>query len=199
LYDPAGRLAGLLAHERIGFAQVSSRHAVDFFDGQVLLIGPDALDAWDADFFARLADRVRRGVRLLLLYQAVPWEGLGLRCERGPQGTAVRFTRAMDRWRDWVESGDVASSNVRWYIECVGSADGASRRRWQPWIIAEQAGRPRALAGHLEVVRGGLWVLQVPETRDPADSAVGYTLCVAALLDMISSNGVRPMAEEDEP
>jgi hypothetical protein len=199
LYDPSGRLGGLLEQERIAFARVSTRHAVDFFDGQVLLIGPDALDAGDADFFARLADRVCRGIRLLLLYQTVPWEGLGLRCERGPQSAAVRFTSAMDRWRDWIQSGDVASGQVRWYIDCVGSTIRPGRWRWQPWIIADQMGRPRAVAGRLEVVRGGLWVLQMPETRNPGDSAVGYTLCVAALLDMMSNNGVRPMTEEDEP
>ncbi len=197
LYDPSGRFRRILERERIPYEDVSTRHALDFFNGQLLLIGPDVFAAWDADFCARLTDRVLRGMRLLLLGQSVAWEGLGLQCEEGPLSTTFRLTGAMVPWRDLLQEGDLEGATARWYIDCTGSAIGTSYWRWCPWILAEKAGCWRTVAGRLEVGLGGLWVLPVSDGRELRDSPLSYTLCVAALLDMMSFDRSGLRVEED--
>lgn len=65
IYDPKGRLKGLLASLEVAFTDLPTPLALRTFPGEILIVGPGAFSSPRESFFAILKDSVVRGVLIL--------------------------------------------------------------------------------------------------------------------------------------
>ncbi len=193
VYDPGGALQGVLCGEDVAFTDVSTRHAVDFFDGQILLVGPNAIDSSDPEFVMRLASRMADGMCVLVLAQETAWQGPGIRCTRitAAEGRA-QFSTDPAMWRDLIQAGDLGTGPWLWQLSTTSIGSDVRGDGWQPWIVVDAERASLTLAGRQQVRSGGLWALQLPQTKVLAKSPVGYTLCALALIDIARRASAEP-------
>jgi hypothetical protein len=180
VHDATGMVGQVLNRSRVRFRTITQRFALDFFGGDLLLVGPDMLGDGDEGLLASLQGRVQQGLHVVLLPQSAPWTVAGIHHVLRPRGD---------------EAGAITTAHVFGSIPVSPPAgfDGI-------WVVEELAGAqpspeieplvtlgdpPRMLAARVSVGAGSLWALTLPQCRNVDDEAEGllvldHTLRLAA-------------------
>jgi hypothetical protein len=189
VYDATGTMGRVLNRSRVRFRTVTQRFALDFFDGDLLLVGPDMLVNGDVGLLGSLEGRLRRGLQIILLPQNRLWSAAGIQHVLRPRGDESDAIVSVPAFQSIPLSPSAKFCGV-WVVE--------ERPGAQPFPDIEPlitlADPPRILAARVPVGDGNLWVLTLPQCRNVDDEAEGLLvldhtlrLAVASIYEQTSA------------
>jgi hypothetical protein len=192
VYDATGTVECVLTRSQARFRTVTQRFALDFFGGDLLLIGPDMLANGADGLLGSLEGRSRRGLQVILLPQSRPWNAAGIQHVLRPRGDGSGVITTTPEFESIP-------------LSPPGGLDGI-------WVVEERAGAqpspdieplitlgdpPRILAARVPVGAGNLWALTLPQCRNVDDEAEGLLVLDHTLRLAVASVHERTSTDTD--
>ncbi len=168
VYGGRDGLRALLDRSEVAYVPLDQRHALDYFEGNVLIVGSGLSGCGLGDLLASLEGRLRDGLQIVLLPQDRAWEMAGFQHTRRiviePEDIAVSIPEFGTVWIPVPDGTD-----AMWIVE--PASESVEPDRFKPLLSIGSP--PRALAARLKIGAGALWVCCLHQCRDVATSPAG--------------------------